>query len=79
MSGLEFTITHPGAFNCKFSAGAGIDFGTLVGTATTGSNATLDVNGVKLPKVADSPFCGAAATLTGSFKVATPSTLYVDV
>ena len=63
VSGLEFTITHPGAFNCKFSAGAGIDFGTLVGTATTGSNATLDVNGVKLPKVADSPFlrCGRHA------------------
>lgn len=78
VSGLEFTITHPGAFNCKFGAGTGIDFGTLIGTATTGSNATLDVNGVKLPRTADSLFCGTAATLTGSFKVVTPSSLYID-
>jgi hypothetical protein len=51
---------------------------TAIGTITGGSPATIDVEG-KLPFHSGSPLCGTEAyPLTGSYKVASPSSLFVD-
>ena len=76
--GLEVTMTHPAGFICTFGAGAGIDLGTLTSTFITGGNATIDATGAKIPRTGHSAFCGAETTVTGSFKVVTPTTLYLD-
>ena len=77
--GFQLTITYSAlGVSCLYNTGAGITLGTLTGSKTTGSSATVDLNSVKLPRTGDSIFCGAAATMTGSFKVITPSYLDVD-
>jgi phage baseplate assembly protein gpV len=51
---------------------------TQIGTITGGSPATIDIEG-KLPFHSGSPLCGTEAyPLTGSYKVTSPSGLYVD-
>jgi hypothetical protein len=78
VAGLEVTMTHPAGFICIFGTGAGVDLGTLTSTFATGGNATIDATGAKIPRTGHSPFCGAETTVTGSFKVVTPTTLYID-
>lgn len=76
-SGAEISI-NTSVGTCVFTTSA-TDVGTITDTATTGSNALLDLSG-GLPRTGGSFLCGSAANnrLTGSFKVTTPSTLYVD-
>jgi len=51
---------------------------THLGTITGGSPATIDIEG-KLPFHSGSPLCGEEAyALTGTLKVTSPSSLYVD-
>jgi hypothetical protein len=51
---------------------------THLGTLTGGSPATIDIEG-KLPFHSGSPLCGEEAyPLTGSFKLTSPGSLYVD-
>lgn len=51
---------------------------THLGTLTGGTPATIDIEG-KLPFHSGSPLCGEEAyPLTGSFKVTSPGSLYVD-
>lgn len=59
---------------CVFTTSA-TDTGTLTGSNAT--NATLDLSG-SLPRTNGNSLCGSQGTLTGSYKVTTPGTLYVD-
>jgi hypothetical protein len=61
---------------CVFKTNS-TDLGTLTGTSVTGTNATLDVNSI-VPRTAGNFLCGSSGTLTGSYKITTPSTLRVD-
>lgn len=54
------------------------DLGVLTGSATTGGNAVLDINSALIPRTGHSIFCGSSGTLTGSYTITTPSTLYID-
>jgi hypothetical protein len=78
-SGAEVTVTILGV-SCLYTTGAGTDIGTgsLTSTTTTGGNATLDVASSAIPRTGHSAFCGSSGTWTGSYKVVTPSTLYID-
>jgi hypothetical protein len=74
-TGAEITIeTSVGL--CVFTTNA-TDIGTLTGTTVTGGNATLDIASSLIPRTGGSAFCGASGKWTGSYKVTTPSTLYV--
>ena len=58
---------------CRYSTNA-----TTIGTLTGGTPATLDIS-ASIPFHSGSVFCGSGATSwTGSFKVTSPSSLYVD-
>jgi hypothetical protein len=51
---------------------------TAIGTLTGGTPATIDIEGKLLPD-GGSPLCGEELyPLTGSFKVTSPSSLFVD-
>lgn len=75
-SGAELTI-ETSVGNCIFSTSS-TDIGTLTGTGVTGGNATLDIYGVSIPRTEHSFFCGSTGNLNGSYKITTPSTLYLD-
>ena len=55
-----------------------IGTGTLTSSTTTGGNATIDVESTAIPRTGGSFFCGSSAEWTGSIRVVTPSTLYID-
>lgn len=75
-TGAEITIeTLTG--NCIFKT-SGTDIGTLTGTDTTGGAATLDLGSSTIPRTGHSVFCGSSGTWTGSYKVTTPGSLYID-
>jgi hypothetical protein len=74
-SGAEISI-NTSVGTCVFTTNA-TDVGTITDTDTTGSNATLDINEAKIPRTAGNFLCGASGTWTGSYKITTPSTLYV--
>ncbi|HEY8502571.1 MAG TPA: hypothetical protein VIL21_07775, partial [Solirubrobacterales bacterium] len=77
--GFEMTIKYENlGVSCKYGTGAGAKLGTLTGSKSTGSNATVHVESFNLPRTGHSIFCGEGATMTGSFKVVTPSYLDVD-
>lgn len=77
------TVTWVGAeiemvgtnFSCTYTTGAGVDFGTLTGSSTTGSTATLDIEG-KIP--GDGFLCLNGVQWTGNMKVTAPDWLDVD-
>jgi hypothetical protein len=75
-SGAEITI-EASVGKCIFTTSS-TDIGTLTGSGVTGGNATLDIGSSSIPRTGHSIFCGSAGTLTGSYKVTTPSTLDVD-
>lgn len=77
------TVTWTGAqiktvFNgitCTITTGTGTDIGTLTGSSTTKSTATLDIEAT-LPL--DGAFCGGSASWTGKYLVTTPGWLDID-
>jgi len=76
-SGAEVTVQFLGT-HCIFSTN-NTDLGTLTGSTTTGSNATLDISAT-IPRTGGSSgaFCGSTAAWTGAYKVTSPATLNVD-
>jgi hypothetical protein len=77
-SGTELTIEFFGT-HCIFSTSNTI-LGTITGSATTGSNATLDISATITRSGGSSgAFCGASAAWTGAYKFTAPSsTLNID-
>ncbi|HKF81637.1 MAG TPA: hypothetical protein VKB23_01595 [Solirubrobacterales bacterium] len=78
-TGTEITATQSGSgLHCIYKT-SNTDIGTLTSSTKTGGNATLDISAT-IPRTGGSSgfFCGTAGTWTGSYKVSTPSTLYVD-
>ena len=75
-SGAEVSI-HTSVGTCVFTTNA-TSIGTLTDTATTGGAATLDIGAAKIPRTGGNYLCGSSGAWTGSYKVTTPSTLYVD-
>lgn len=77
-SGVEIAV-HTSVGECIFTtSNTDIGTGTLTSTTTTGGNATLDIKSASIPVTGGSFFCPSSATWTGSYKVVTPSTLYID-
>jgi hypothetical protein len=80
-SGYNGTVKSTGAtveatrfgISCRYATN-----GTTVGTATGGTPATMDIS-ASIPFHSGSVFCGEGATAwTGSYKVSTPSSLFID-
>ena len=79
------TLTSTGArittvivgFHCIYST-SGTDLGTLTGSATTGANATLDIEAT-LPRTGgrSGAFCGSTGLLTGAYHITTPTGLNI--
>lgn len=80
-SGAEIKIQFHelGGITCIYTT-AGTHLGTLTGSHTTGGNAILHVEKTIIPRTGGTGgiFCGATAELTGTYRVTTPSALYVD-
>lgn len=76
-TGAELTVEFIGA-HCIFKTSS-TKIGTLTGSATTGSNATVDIS-ASIPRVGgrSGALCGSSAQWTGSFKITNPFTLNVD-
>lgn len=75
-TGQEVTVSYLG-FHCIFKTNK-TKLGTVTGSGTTGSNATLDIEAT-LPRTGGNSgsFCGTTAQWTGSLKFTTPNPLYV--
>ena len=52
------------------------DIGVLAGSKT--ENARAHVSSAQVPRTGGSALCGSTGTLTGQYKITTPSTLYGD-
>ena len=52
--------------------------GTLTDSGVTKGNAVLDLGSSIIPRTSGSFLCGSSGTWTGSYKLTTPSTLYMD-
>jgi hypothetical protein len=76
-TGAKVTVEHIGT-HCIFET-INTTLGTLTGSNTTKSNATLDISAT-IPRIGGRSgiFCGSSAPWTGSYKFTTPSTLNVD-
>jgi uncharacterized protein YaiE (UPF0345 family) len=71
--GATVTSTRFG-IECRYSTGATLKIGTLTG----GAPATMHIE-ASIPFHSGSSFCGSGATAwTGSYKVTSPTSLYVD-
>jgi hypothetical protein len=53
------------------------DIGTLTGSASTKSNATLDIGSAAIPRTGGNFLCGLSATWTGAYRIWSPSNLNV--
>lgn len=75
-SNAEVTVELSG-FHCVFKT-TNTDLGTVTGSATTGGAATLDID-ADIPRTGGRSgiFCGSEAEWTGSYKVTTPTPLFV--
>jgi hypothetical protein len=80
-SGYNGTLTSSGitvektrfGISCRYATN-----NTTIGTVTGGSPATADISGT-MPFHNGSLFCGSGGTgMTGSYKLVTPTSLYVD-
>jgi hypothetical protein len=76
-TGAKVTVTFVG-FHCIFTTNS-TDIGTVTGSATTGGNATLDIEAT-IPRTGgrSGAFCGSTAQWTGSYSVSNPSPLNID-
>jgi hypothetical protein len=75
-SGAEFSL-HSSVGTCVFTTSS-TDIGTITDSSETKGKAVLDINAAKIPRTGGNFLCGSSATWTGSYTIATPSTLYVD-
>jgi hypothetical protein len=75
-SGWEFT-TEVSGLHCVYRTG-GTDIGTITGSVTTKSTATIDAN-AKIPRTGgrSGVFCGSESELTGSYLITAPDTFNV--
>jgi hypothetical protein len=77
-SGTELTIKWTSlGIDCIYSTSS-TDLGTLTGSTTTASTATIDVSAT-VPRTGGSFFCGSTGKWEGSYKVTTPDALNVDI
>ncbi|MGN6663156.1 MAG: hypothetical protein ACTHK6_02940 [Solirubrobacterales bacterium] len=76
-SGSKVTVIHLGV-HCIYET-SNTKIGTLTGSSTTKSNATLDISAT-IPRVGGNSgaLCGSSAPWTGSYKVTSPNPLDVD-
>jgi hypothetical protein len=82
-SGYNGTLTSSGAAITITDASTGVSCtyttsNTDIGSVTGGSPATLSINSATIPRTGDSFFCGSSGQWTGSYKVTSPGSLYVD-
>jgi hypothetical protein len=75
-SGAEITVEMSGR-SCLYTT-SNTHLGTVTDSNLTGGNATLDIGSAAIPRTGHSFFCGGSGQLTGSYKITTPSTLYLD-
>jgi hypothetical protein len=75
-SGTEVTI-FDGSTDCIYTTN-NTYLGVLTGSNTTGGNAKLLISSAAVPRTGGSVFCGTSGTLTGEYKITSPSTLYID-
>jgi hypothetical protein len=74
---IQFTTIF-GNVHCNFATN-NTDIGTLTGSTTTGSTATVHMKSVSIPVEAGSNFlCGSNASLSGSFRITSPDSVDVD-
>ena len=80
-TGNEVTVeleVKPNRFHCIFKTNA-TNLGTVTGSSTTKSTATLDISAT-IPRTGGSSgaFCGTTAQWTGSYAITSPDTLNID-
>ena len=75
-SGAEISISTS-VGTCVFTT-ANTDVGLLTGTNKTGGNPTLDINSASIPRTGGNFLCGSSGVWTGSYKVTTPGTAWLD-
>jgi len=62
---------------CIFTTKA-TDVGTFTDSSITKGNAIIDIAGVTILQTSGNPLCPPSVALDGSYKVTTPSVLYID-
>lgn len=80
----DFTVTSTGreisiatsVGTCVFTT-ANTDIGTVTGTNKTGGNMTVHMKG-KIPRTGGNFLCGSSGEWTGSYKITTPATGWID-
>jgi len=80
-SNAEITVscsTIFGNVHCIYATGAGTSLGTLTGSSTTGSTATLDVAETNIPRLATSAICAEKAHWDATYKVDKPDSLFIE-
>jgi hypothetical protein len=70
--GAEIDI-HTSVGKCVFTTN-----NTTIGVLTEGAPAVHDINSAKIPRTGGNFLCGSSGTLTGSYTITTPSSLWVD-
>lgn len=75
-SGAEIAIdTSVG--ECVFTT-SNTHLGTVTGTDDTGHSPIFHIDSASIPRTAGSFFCGSSGEWTGSYKVVTPTTMWID-
>ncbi|HET7510987.1 MAG TPA: hypothetical protein VFJ65_12155 [Solirubrobacterales bacterium] len=78
-SGAEVTAqcsTIFGAVHCIYKTST-TSLGTLTGSSTTGSTATMDIEGKNIPRLSTSALCAEKASWDAKYKIDNPDTLNV--
>lgn len=76
-SGLTITFVFAG-FHCSYAT-LNTDIGTITGSTTTSSTATLDIEAtIPFDGGESGAFCGKSAAWTGSYKFTSPDFLNID-
>jgi len=79
-SGAEVTAncsTIFGTVHCIYATGAGTSLGTLKGSTTTGSTATMEIKENNIPRLSTSALCAEKANWDANYVVDVPDTLNV--
>jgi hypothetical protein len=75
--GFEVTIDGIFGVSCVYTAGTGIHLGTLTGTTNATGHAVLHVAGTVTRTTSSSGFCPEKTIWNGTYKVTTPTGLFV--
>lgn len=75
-SGMDVVVTSS-VGECIFTT-TNTDLGTATSSEETGGNSVIDFNSAKIPRTAGNFLCGSYGTLTGSYTITTPSTVFLD-